>query len=402
MHPLIADSGEVTVLRNLAAFAYGRWSVEWPDSVPEEQRPVLPDEREFGFAARLGREPGRMGRAFVRADATIQAADPEVGEGTSDVEALLDDATERTTGDVFFEREITRAGLGSLVPRVDFRVGDIVPVEIWGRVIDVVVASIEDVVEAGAVVDWRVHVGGSLVRDDAARLRANLELERAIAQERRERVRAVAGEAAARRAEIGRLSGQMTKELTEQSKRIAEAASSTDEATRKVVQFWSPENQNVFNQSAQLTLSALSAYSDVNQIKWVDQDAWNAQQEKINAAQEAINKAQKELDAEQDTRAAAIANQAATIERRTPVIVSFSTGTTSIPGYGSVYVRSNKLTFSSSRQWRGTLAVQINVKAANSYSWSNAWDVYPGRTEYAASVGTFEDMESGLLFILPL
>lgn len=197
MHPLVADGGEMTVLRDLAAFSYGRWSVDWPESVPEDQRPELPDDRDFGYAAKLKQEPGRFGRRFVRADVSITAQDfDEAGKpipfsGESDAEQVLDDASSRTDGDVFFEREITRAGLGALQPRVDFDVDSVVPVLIWGKTISVPVTSIEDVVEAGAVVDYRVHVGGQLLQDDAARERANREVERTIAQERRERVKAV-------------------------------------------------------------------------------------------------------------------------------------------------------------------------------------------------------------------
>ena len=197
MHPLVADGGEMTVLRDLAAFSYGRWSVDWPESVPDEQRPVLPDDRDFGYASKLKKDPGRFGRRFVRADVSITAQDfddagkPVPFSGESDVEQVLDDAAKRTDGDVFFEREITRAGLGALVPRVDFDVDSVVPVLIWGKTIPSPVTSIEDVVEAGAVVDYRVHVGGQLLQDDAARERANREVERTIAQERRERVKAV-------------------------------------------------------------------------------------------------------------------------------------------------------------------------------------------------------------------
>lgn len=197
MHPLIADGGEMTVLRDLAAFSYGRWSVDWPESVPDEQRPELPDDRDFGYASKLKKDPGLFGRRFVRADVTIKAQDfDEAGKpipfsGESDVEETLDDAAKRTDGDVFFEREITRAGLGALVPRVDFDVDSVVPVLIWGKTIPSPVTSIEDVVESGAVVDYRVHVGGQLLQDDAARERANREVEATIAQERRERVKAV-------------------------------------------------------------------------------------------------------------------------------------------------------------------------------------------------------------------
>lgn len=197
MHPLVADGGEMTVLRDLAAFSYGRWSVDWPESVPDEQRPELPDDRDFGYASKLKRDPGVFGRRFVRADVSIKAQDfdkagkPIPFTGESDVEETLDDAAKRTDGDVFFEREITRAGLGALVPRVDFDVDSVVPVLIWGKTIPSPVTSIENVVEAGAVVDYRVHVGGQLLQDDAARERANREVERTIAQERRERVKAV-------------------------------------------------------------------------------------------------------------------------------------------------------------------------------------------------------------------
>lgn len=208
MYPLVADGGEVTVLRDLAAFSYGSWSVDWPESVPEEQRPELPDDRDFGYALKLKEPPGRMGRRFVRANVSITAQDfdnegqPVPFSGESDVEQVLEEAAERVDGDVFFEREITRAGLGALVPRVDFDVDDVVPVLIWGKTILSPVTSIEDVAEAGAVVDYRVHVGGQLLRDDAARERANREVERTIAQERRERVESVAKERKARKAAV--------------------------------------------------------------------------------------------------------------------------------------------------------------------------------------------------------
>lgn len=208
MYPLVADGGEVTVLRDLAAFSYGSWSVDWPESVPEEQRPELPDDRDFGYALKLKEPPGRMGRRFVRANVSITAQDfdnegqPVPFSGESDVEQVLEEAAERVDGDVFFEREITRSGLGALVPRVDFDVDDVVPVLIWGKTILSPVTSIEDVAEAGAVVDYRVHVGGQLLRDDAARERANREVERTIAQERRERVESVAKERKARRQAI--------------------------------------------------------------------------------------------------------------------------------------------------------------------------------------------------------
>ena len=439
MHPLIADGGEMTVLRDLAAFSYGRWSVDWPESVPDEQRPELPDDRDFGYASKLKQDPGRFGRRFVRADVTIKAQDfddagkPIPFSGESDVEETLDDAAKRTDGDVFFEREITRAGLGALVPRVDFDVDSVVPVLIWGKTIPSPVTSIEDVVEAGAVVDYRVHVGGQLLQDDAARERANREIEATIAQERRERVKAVSkerkarksaiasesrrsdayadsvasgvesrlsrdfeasyeryskaltelgdewrqelqdglsaeqqarvealrqeqkarekagtdlrgrlekalddavagerrarqsaisdeasarkaalaaeeqarslavsNEARARQKAISDLSRSFTTDLQAYGELVKEAKNYVDPATQQVVNFWSKENQNNFNKAVQLTLAAQSAYNDVNNIKWVSQDAWNEQQNKINEARAKFEAQQVEIDAAQD------------------------------------------------------------------------------------------------------
>lgn len=465
MHPLIADGGEMTVLRDLAAFSYGRWSVDWPESVPDEQRPELPDGRDFGYASKLKRDPGRFGRRFVRADVTIKAQDfDEAGKpipfsGESDVEETLDDAAKRTDGDVFFEREITRAGLGALVPRVDFDVDSVVPVLIWGKTIPSPVTSIEDVVEQGAVVDYRVHVGGQLLQDDAARERANREVEATIAQERRERVKAVSkerkarksaisaesqarsaaiasesrrsdayadsvasgvesrlsesfqqsyeryskaltdlgdtwrqelqdglsaeqrarvealrqeqkarekagtdlrgqlekalddavagerrsrdaaigsaieGEARARRSAISSeeaarkaalaaeeqaralavsneararqkaisdLSTSFTTELQTYGELVKEAKNYVDPATQQVVNFWSKENQNNFNKAVQLTLAAQFAYNDVNNIKWVSNDAWQAQQEKINEARDKFEAQQLQINAQNE------------------------------------------------------------------------------------------------------
>lgn len=320
MHPLIADGGEMTVLRDLAAYSYGQWSVDWPESVPDDQRPELPDDRDFGYASKPDHQPGVFARRFVRADVDITAQDfDDAGEpipftGESNVEETLDETSRRTEGDVFFEREITRAGLGALVPRVDFDVDSIVPVLIWGKTIMSPVTSIEDVVELGTVVDSRVYVGGQLLLDDEARERANREIERTIAQERRERVESVSKERKARKSAIAsesarsdayadavgeRVSNSLTAELQAYGEKVKEAKNYVDPATQQVVDFWSEENQNNFNKAVQLTLSAQDAYNDINNIKWLSQDAWNEQQEKINAQNEEFQRLTKQLDAQQ-------------------------------------------------------------------------------------------------------
>lgn len=181
---IVADGGQLTILRSLAAFCYGTWATEWHASTPEEMRLKPPDGSEFGYAARLGHDPGVMGRRFVRRDIkNIQGADMGLQVGHSETEQTLDDAAKLTQGHVFFEKDFTRENLGGLVPRVDFDVDDLVIVAMWGKALLAPVTMIEDVTEVGKVLDWNVKVGGSLIRDDRARERALLELETQIADE---------------------------------------------------------------------------------------------------------------------------------------------------------------------------------------------------------------------------
>lgn len=301
MHPLIADGGEMTVLRDLAAYSYGQWSVDWPESVPDDQRPELPDDRDFGYASKPDRQPGVFARRFVRADVDITAQDfddagaPIPFTGESNVEETLDDTSRRTEGDVFFEREITRAGLGALVPRVDFDVDSIVPVLIWGKTIMSPVTSIEDVVEAGAVVDYRVYVGGQLLQDDAARERANREVERTIAQERRERVESVAKERKARQSAI-----------SAESRRSDAYA---DAAAARVEKSLAQASKELSDEIANTVRGAdFAEYSAELQEKlWGDQGEFNkitsefqAKQEQINAQNEEFRRLTEQLDAQQN------------------------------------------------------------------------------------------------------
>lgn len=183
MPPVVVDEGNVTVLRRMSAYTWGRYSVTWPEGF---EPPELAPDRELGFVAKLPTpEGGRFSRRFVRADAEVDAAN-----GYSDVEQVLDEAEQRTGGDVFFERDITTAGLGRLIPRVHFDIGDIIPVRVWGRVIHLPVTSIDEVSETGDRAGWRVHVGGQLISDRDALEAGTSELERVIAQERRERMEA--------------------------------------------------------------------------------------------------------------------------------------------------------------------------------------------------------------------
>ena len=439
----IADAAQVTVLRSLASTAFGRYDLKPPEGVDvEEIYPPSAPGNEAAYVSSLDpkQRVGGMFRRFVRADVTVQAPDGEETLATSNVEKVLDEVADRTSGDFFLESDISQAGLGPWVPFTDFNVGDLVNVEIWGRVVRLPVVRINPK-------DWSVHVGGQLLSDADARLAQNTDIYNAVVNDRRElagldvkiqtetknrksaiasesrrsdayadsvvsgvesrlsrdfeasyeryskaltdlgdtwrqelqdglsaeqkaRVEAlrqeqlarekagtdlrgqlekalddaVAGEAAARRSAINAetsarekaisdessarkaalaaeeqarslavsneararqkaisdLSTSFTTELQTYGELVKEAKNYVDPATQQVVNFWSKENQNNFNKAVQLTLSAQAAYNDVNNIKWVSNDAWQAQQEKINEARDKFEAQQLQINAQNE------------------------------------------------------------------------------------------------------
>lgn len=184
----VADSASVTVLRSLASTAFGKYNLTLPDGVDlEDVYEVAAPGNELAYVASLGarRRVGGMFRRFVRADVNVTAQGEDMVPA-SDVERVLNDAEKRVSGDFFLESDITKAGLGPWVPFVDFNVGDIVNVEIWGRVVPLAVTRIEPKRTEHSDNDWSVHVGGQLLSDAEARLAENADIYNAVVSDRRD------------------------------------------------------------------------------------------------------------------------------------------------------------------------------------------------------------------------
>ena len=185
---LLADGGDVTVGRDIATFVYGEFRVV----IPEGREQVETDRRlQDGYIYRPSTDISPFDIGFARADATI---DLEVQ--STDLEVVVDQAQRNAEGDVFFEREITAAGLGEYTPGVDFVVGDVVSVELRGRRMLLPVREISMLSsESDGVVGWRVVVGGVLISDRDELRRRYDAVRRQVANDKRELARS-AGRAA--------------------------------------------------------------------------------------------------------------------------------------------------------------------------------------------------------------
>lgn len=181
---LVADGGDVTAGRKKTTFVYGEFNVQLPEGVEQ----VETDERlTDGYVYRPEGEIAPFDVGFARADVTV---DMEVQ--STDLELVVDEAQRDAEGDVFFERDITPAGLGEFVPGVDFVVGDVVSVERWQVLLPLPVTGWEMVSSAsdGVAAD-RVHVSGQLISDAVARGRRNADLRREVEADKRQLQRSV-------------------------------------------------------------------------------------------------------------------------------------------------------------------------------------------------------------------
>ncbi|MDO4630883.1 MAG: hypothetical protein Q4A82_01120 [Corynebacterium sp.] len=180
---LIADGGEMTVGRRTAVYTYGSFDVRLPEG--REQANGQDERIQNGYIYRPNNLPqGRFDIAFVRADVKI-----DLEAQTTDLETVIDAAQKRVEGDVFFERDITNAGIGRWTPGVDFTTGDIVSVLVWGKTLQLPVTAMDMITNADSDIGWRIHVGGQLISDPEALRIHNSELRSAVETERRRRLR---------------------------------------------------------------------------------------------------------------------------------------------------------------------------------------------------------------------
>ncbi|MBE7338131.1 hypothetical protein [Corynebacterium aurimucosum] len=220
---LVADSASVTILRSLASTAYGTYSLSVPEGVNiEDIYTFAAPGNEIGYVASLGsKRVGGMFRRFIRADVAVTAADasnPDWGPA-SDVDEKLQEAAERTSGDFFLESDITIVGLGPWVPFVDFDLGDLVHVEIWGQAVLLPVTRIEPIISDHDIVDWKVHVGGQLIDDNDAREAENATIYKALIEDRRN---------------LAGLSSQVSKAVADSSKALAVATDADGQIQQSV------------------------------------------------------------------------------------------------------------------------------------------------------------------------
>ncbi|MDK6808373.1 hypothetical protein QP365_12475 [Corynebacterium aurimucosum] len=182
---LSSDGGSVTMGRRLAFYSYGRFDVV----IPEGREQQVEDDRiQNGYIARNpGQHMGRFDFGFIRQDATIN-----LEAQTSDLELAIDSTEKRSEGDVYVERDISRAGMNGFELGRDFGLDDIVRYRVWGNYLrlPVTAGDLESSVDGG-LRDVRVHVGGQVASDSEARLRRNNEILGQIENEKRQRTRQV-------------------------------------------------------------------------------------------------------------------------------------------------------------------------------------------------------------------
>ncbi|WP_426716408.1 hypothetical protein ACEN19_10090 [Corynebacterium auriscanis] len=241
---LLADGGDITIGRRVSSFIYGVVNVTAAEGVdtPDDDTGL-----EQGYICRAdGDVPrGRFDFNFARHDAQMRMA-TEGGDGSSDMEQGIVAASRRSSGDVFFERDIESAGFGRWVPGRDFNVGDTVGVRLWGRTIPLPVTSLS--LRNGR---WVAHVGGQMIHDAEKLKSQNQSIEKTIADERRRQrkeTKAIAGSVL-----VAQVTADSAKQGAEQAQVTAAKASDETQHLRGIL---SGEGASPGDVTAQLAVLA--------------------------------------------------------------------------------------------------------------------------------------------------
>ncbi|CAB0628132.1 hypothetical protein CIP107563_00186 [Corynebacterium diphtheriae] len=182
---LYADGGDITVGRTIPAYVLGAFDVVLPEGREQEKSD---DRIRNGYIYRPPNPAsGALDIGFVKADVKL-----DLGAKTSSLERVVDAAIKRTEGDVFFEQDIPRGGLGDHIPGLDFDIGDVVSVDVWGKKLHLPVTALDF---EGAVdrdpFSVRVHVGGQMITDaQALQAKTDAVLER-VEAEKRQRLKSI-------------------------------------------------------------------------------------------------------------------------------------------------------------------------------------------------------------------
>lgn len=182
---LYADGGDMTVGRTIPAYVLGAFDVVLPEGREQEKSD---DRIRNGYIYRPPNPAsGALDIGFVKADVKL-----DLGAKTSSLERVVDAAIKRTEGDVFFEQDIPRGGLGDHIPGLDFDIGDVVSVDVWGKKLPLPVTALDF---EGAVdrdpFSVRVHVGGQMIADaQALQAKTDAVLER-VEAEKRQRLKSI-------------------------------------------------------------------------------------------------------------------------------------------------------------------------------------------------------------------
>ena len=177
---LRADGGEITIGARTAVYTYGAFNV----ILPQGKQLAEDDYTDAGYTNGYVYKPagaenlGRFDVAFVRADVTV-----DTNAGYTNLEAVLDQSQKKVQEDIFFERDIERAGLGGWAPGKDFHVGDLVDVTVFDRVIRQPVTAITHTTNEHDPLGVKVHIGGQTIRDDELVAEQNRAIKEAIAKE---------------------------------------------------------------------------------------------------------------------------------------------------------------------------------------------------------------------------